>query len=134
MNRKEAVNYLMDNNKGVAKCLDDCYIDEYYVWLKNGVIVCGNEKYSSDCFSHFQIHVKNDDAKFEVVRELRKMSFGEAVWHFYDKDIYISNEVVSCETGTCYWSTEERDLKLHELKGLWTVKGQYEQSMLDLWN
>jgi len=56
---------------------------------------------------------------------LRKMSFGEAVWHFYNKDMCV-NEVVSCETGRCYSSTDESDLHKEELVGLWTVVNEYE--------
>ena len=127
MNRKEAFLWVLDNPKAKLYIIKNengiVNPDKIICELEKGVLV---RRGILGIGMPMALYVENDKTEFEVVRELKKMCFGEAVWHFYDKNICISNEVVSCETGICYWSTEERDLKLHELKGLWTVKGIYE--------
>ena len=124
MNRKEAVIYLIDNKKGVVKCLDG----NYFVWLKNGFIMCG------DIIRHdaladgesFQLTVPDCEENFEVVRELRKMSFGEAYWYYRNKNISDDDmKVVDSECDTKFGDSDAIISK-SDYKGLWTIEGVYE--------
>lgn len=124
MNRKEAVIYLMQNQEDVLKCLSG----NYYVWLNNGFIVCGDTIRSEATAESFQITVPNDqcedECEFEIVRELRKMCFGEAFYNI-DRLEYNWASMVSIESGKDF-TRSNKLIDENEFKGLWTVEGVYE--------
>ena len=124
MNRKEAINYLVENpNKRVRM------IKEVNGWtikgivnviMKNGTLVF--EDYLGYAFP---IYVENDKAEFVVgERKLRRMCFGEMVYIFYKEGIHYG-KCKSVVTGEDFGAMEDA-YSLEELTGEWTIEGKYE--------
>ncbi len=126
MNRKEAVIYLIENPDKEIKMIKnpsgEKIKNEGIVYVIQGhSIIQKNKQFISMCL---KIDLDSDKTEFEVVRELRKMSFGEA--YYFEK--YCS--------GGC---TGVRNVKTGELvnsnnigkaeysHGLWTIDGVYEE-------
>ena len=121
MTRKEAVIYLMDNPKAKLKMTKkrtgvEMGFNEFITMSETGII----EDSDSDSFA---LYVEDDEAEFEVVRELRKMSFGEAFYYYSIG--FLSDTIVSIVSGDSFVRDEDL-ITLEEYVGEWTVSGVYE--------
>jgi hypothetical protein len=125
MNTKEAVVYLMYNpdkkllivKNGDGECIRNL---NHVIYMK-----FGNVKFSDG--SAFAIYLKNDLREYEVVkdRKLKEMSYGEAYYILANNDEIFAWDVISCVTGLS-WARAPKIITKKEYKGLWTVKGHYE--------
>lgn len=120
MNRREAVIWLMDNPTGKLRLMKDVEgheitqeymyeIDKYGYFVHNGAAK--------------QIYIKNDKSEFEIVRELKQMSFVNAVKLIINTSLYMS----SVDGKHSYYNSHEIvDLDIDTIDGQWTVEGVYE--------
>lgn len=126
MNRKEAVIYLMDNPKAKLRCIKDIYGEnasemQNYIEVKHGHL-----KWSTGVKFDIVISERCDKSEFEVVRELRKMSFGEAYFMYTNRDDVFLKNVRSCVSGNTYLRID-REVKKEEFMGEWTIDGFYDE-------
>lgn len=125
MTRLEMIQKLAENPKRKAKMVIDCDgngIANYNVYIVNekGEIIelVTNTK--------LYLTIKGDLSEWEIIepkKELRKMSFGEAIY-YSELNSKMCREVKSCLTGLDY---SRNEISLEEYTGLWTVEGIYEE-------
>lgn len=122
MNRKEAVIYLMENPKAKLRMTKFRGVGDRetnnYVYMADG-----NIRFSTHMIdSVFSIWIKDDKSEFEVVRELKKMSFTDAI----DEIIYTDKKMKSLLDNNYYYMNNQlNDFSMELISGLWTVEGVY---------
>lgn len=116
MNRKEAAKWLIDNPRG-----------EFEYKRYKGTTVKFNDKGEMLTSQGYPFRINfNDDAEFEVVRNLRKMNFGEAMWHYYNVGVDYDCDIKSV-CGKYDYGNADDIISLEAYKGLWTIEGVYEE-------
>ena len=125
MTRKEIIKWWLENpSERKFKVVTDIYganvpyDTNCIVSAKDGFLRWG------DGYEFHLYHNGDDLARFEPIRELRKMSFGEACYYYYDEGI-AGVYVICVETG----QNMERflgEMSKTEFMGSWTVEGIYE--------
>ena len=74
----------------------------------------------------FSLHyAENDLSEFEPIQELRKMSFGEAMYYYYVEDRK-GKDIISVSNG-CTINCGFTHMTKDEFLGEWTVEGVYEE-------
>ena len=123
MNRKEAINYLLDNPHKKIRMVKDEYGNSIkhshnIIAIKNSYIVYIHNNYDLELF------LENDLSEFEPVRDLKKMAFGEAYHYVKSNKIstYKMKSYITCKDFTRFRS----EILKEEYMGLWTIEGVYE--------
>ena len=128
MNRKEAVIYLMDNPgkeiRMIVNSLGTKVDRKYSVYNPQIIAEKGYLENYNDSLDIF-MGSENDKAEFEIVRELRKMSFGEAYYIAFEK--YCSGSHINVRNVNTGELINSNNIgKAEYSHGLWTVEGVYE--------
>jgi hypothetical protein len=124
MNTDEALHYLIDNKKAKLRMI----INPFGIKVENeSICYLGNCSFmleGNENTIQMPLNIKNDKAEFEVVRELRKMSFGVAYKRLTEmKKPY--TDLVSLISGKNYINPIY-NFSDEDLEGNWTVEDVYE--------
>ena len=131
MNQLEMLGKLMENDKRKARMIKDnkgseslgCYISTMLVVNEEGRVAWMQGK-------SFYIVSVNDKSEWEIIepkRKLKEMCFGEAYFEVFVNDKAPCRDLKSVLSGLSYERTLSQ-IPIEEMRGLWTIKGIYEES------